>query len=127
MNMNSTKGINLIMDVNPMIRINSMIGMNPLIGMNPMMIMNNMQNDTIEDYNDWNLIFENKLYSKKIVKRISPDKTIQEAINIYKIKVGQENDEHDRFIYNGKILNYCLKISLSGLRNNAVITVVSFN
>jgi hypothetical protein len=58
--------------------------------------------------------------------RISPDSTVQNAINLYKLKTNTtERDDEIKFIYNGKQLNYALSLSASGLMNGSKITVIS--
>ena len=111
------------MGMNPM-GINPM-GINPM-GMNPMGInpMGMNKNVTIGDNEGWNLIFEDKKGNKRITVTISPDKTVQEAINIYKIKANLD-DNQAKFIFNGKSLCTTLTLSQSGLNNNNVITVVT--
>ena len=112
------------MGMNPMgMGMNPMgMGMNPM-GMNPMG-MNPTKSVTIGDKEGWNLIFEDKKGNKRINVTISPDKTVQEAINTYKIKANLE-DAQAKFIFNGKSLCTTLNISQSGLTNNGVITVVT--
>ena len=114
------------MGMNPMgMGMNPMgMGMNPIgMGMNPMG-MNPTKSVTIGDKEGWNLIFEDKKGNKRINVTISPDKTVQEAINTYKIKANLE-DAQAKFIFNGKSLCTTLTISQSGLTNNGVITVVT--
>ena len=122
MGMDPTMGMNP-MGMNPM-GMNPM-GMNPM-GMNPMGInpMGMNKNVTIGDNEGWNLIFEDKKGNKRITVTISPDKTVQEAINIYKIKANLD-DNQAKFIFNGKSLCTTLTLSQSGLNNNNVITVVT--
>ena len=80
---------------------------------------------SIGDNDGWNLIFEEKQGNKRTIIRISPDKTVQEAINLYKIKTNKKNNDIIKFIYNGKQLFPSLPISQSGLSNNNVITVIT--
>ena len=87
--------------------------------------MNNIGNANIGDNEGWNLIFEQKKEKKNIIVTISPDKTVKEAISIFKIKSGQPNEATFKFIFNGKQLAEDLKVSESGLANNSVITVIS--
>ena len=84
-----------------------------------MQMMMNMMNN-----NQWTLIFEEK-NEKRTDIRISPDKTIREAINLYKIKSNTTEDEREMmFIHNGKRLHYDLKINQTGLVDNSIIIVV---
>ena len=104
------------------------IQMNPMMmgdQMNPMMGMNSPQTVNIGDAAGWNLIFEEKKDKKRTVITISPDKTVNEAISLYKIKTGAKGNEDFKFIFNGKQLFYELKISQSGLTDNSVISVIS--
>ena len=132
MNMNPMM-MNMNMDPN-MMNMNPMMmnmNMNPMMmnmNMNPMMMnmnMNNIGNANIGDNEGWNLIFEQKKEKKNIIVTISPDKTVKEAISIFKIKSGQPNEATFKFIFNGKQLAMDLKVSESGLANNSVITVIS--
>ena len=103
--------------------------MNPMMmnGMMPMGEMNNNMNMNmnIGDNQGWNLLFEEKNGERTINVTISPDKTVREAINIYKIKANQDSEAQIKFIFNGKQLAYDLTLSQSGLQNNSKITVVS--
>ena len=140
MGMNPMMGGNgMGMGMNPMMGGNTMgMGMNPMMGgngmgmgMNPMMMnfamgMNNAGGYVnIGDEGGWNLIFEEKNGSKRINITISPDKTVQAAINMYKIKTNQVGNDQMKFIFNGKQLATSLTLSQSGLQNSSVITVVS--
>ena len=73
--------------------------------------------------NFWTLSFEGKSAPLKI--QISSDKTIEEAINHYRIKSGDMVST--RFTSGGKPLAQNLKLSESGLQNNAVIHVEASN
>ena len=111
--------------------------MNPMMmgQMNPAMMqmfmnMNagnqpNMPNINTGNPGDWNLIFEKKNGSQIINVQVSPDSTVQSAINMYKIKTNTPPDEEIKFIFNGKQLNYSLSLSASGLMNGSKITVIS--
>ncbi len=150
MNMNNMNNMNMNNNFNPMMMNNNPMMMNMMnnpmmmnMMNNPMMMMmmmnmmnggnmggnmGNVGNVNIESNNpnDWNIIFEKKNGAQIINIRISPDSTVQNAINIYKLKTNtQEKDDEIKFIYNGKNLNYGLKISESGLINGAKITVIS--
>ena len=63
--------------------------------------------------------------SQIINVQVSPDSTVQSAINMYKIKTNTPPDEEIKFIFNGKQLNYSLSLSASGLMNGSKITVIS--
>ena len=111
--------------------------MNPMMmaQMNPamfQMFMNmnagnqqNMPNINAGNPNDWNLIFEKKNGSQIINVQVSPDSTVQGAINMYRIKTNTPSEEEIKFIFNGKQLNYSLTLSASGLMNGSKITVIS--
>ena len=111
--------------------------MNPMMmaQMNPamfQMFMNmnagnqqNMPNINAGNPNDWNLIFEKKNGSQIINVQVSPDSTVQGAINMYRIKTNTPLEEEIKFIFNGKQLNYSLTLSASGLMNGSKITVIS--
>ena len=100
MNMNP-----MMMNMNP-----AMMNMNQMM-MNNMMGVNNMQNMNIGDYQGWNLIFQEKQGNKATVITISPDKTVHEAISLYKIKENINNKEMIKFIFNGKQLIPSLKLT----------------
>ena len=102
--------------------------MNPMMmggQINPMMGMNPTQTVNIGDTGGWNLIFEDKRDKKRTIVTISPDKKVNEAISLYKIKTGTKENEEFKFIFNGKQLFYELTISQSGLTDNSVISVIS--
>ena len=123
------------MDMNMM---NQMAGMNGMGGMNMnmmnqmagmggmnMMGMNMMNQDSvnIDDNKGWNLIFENQNDKQTYNIRISENKTVQEAINLYKIKSGRNGKM--KFIFNNKELCPDFKICASGLNNLSRILVIS--
>ena len=135
MNMNNPMMMNN-MNMNPMMMNN--MNMNPMMmnnmNMNPMMMnqmmmmfqnMNNGNNANNANNNNtlWNLVFEKKNGEQSVNLSISPNSTVQEAINLYRIRTNQVNDEI-KFIFNGKQLDYSLSISQSGLNNGAKITVI---
>ena len=106
--------------------------MNP--GMVPQMPINNgfvigpMQtpmvgNMSFEDLNGWNLIFENQTTKTSISIRISEQKFVKEAINMYRIKSGTK--ENHRYIFGGKELYPDMIICQSGLKNFSRILVIS--
>ena len=85
-----------------------------------------MPNMNQNNPNDWNLIFEKKNGNQIVNIYVSPDNTVQTAINLYKIKTNTtEKDDEIKFIFNGKQLNYSLTLSQSGLMNGSKITVIS--
>ena len=58
--------------------------------------------------------------------RVSPNETVQHAINMYKLKTNTtEKDDEIKFIFNGKQLNYSLTLAASGLSDASKITVIS--
>ena len=122
----------------------SMMGMmnNPMMAnmnnmpMDPSMMMNNQMmgnmpgiqglggmNMDIGDINGWNLIFENQKDGQSYNIRISQYKTVQEAINLFKIKSNQSGKM--KFIFNNKELFPQMKICQSGLENLSRITVIT--
>ena len=136
--MNNQMMMNFLMQMqmNPQM----MAMMNPQMSMmnNPQMMqmmMNNPQimammnnpagggNISIDDNQGWNLVFEKKSGGPTINLTISPEKTVTEAINAYKIKSMQDGEM--KFIFNGKELPYSLKICQSGLNNGSKILVIS--
>ena len=85
-------------------------------------VMNNILDN--EDKDGWELTFkyDDGKDKKEEVIHISCDKTVQEAINKYKLIVA--NTEDMKFEYPpNKELNRTLKISQSGLSNKSVILV----
>ena len=81
--------------------------------------MNNVESN----YNDrLNILFENQSTLEKINLFISSEKTVQEAINLYRIK--SMDSKYKLFLYNGKKLDTKLTISESGIQNGSVISVV---
>ena len=118
MNINNNM-LNMTMGMN-----NNMMGMQ---GMNMIMPMNGMMNFgmqtiNLDDPEGWTLLFEN---NKKITNiKISEQKLVKEAINMYKVKTGYT--KHCKFIFNSMELFPELKICQSGLMNNSKIIVISF-
>ena len=120
--------MNPVMDpmMNPMMMNGGMNNMMPMGGLgNNMNMMNMNMNMNIGDNEGWNLLFEEKNGNRTINITISPDKTVREAINLYKIKANQDANTEMKFIFNGKQLANDLSLSQSGLQNNSKITVVS--
>ena len=110
------------------------MGMNNMMnlqGMNLPMPMNAMNNNIVnfnlpnENFEKWNLCFENKLYGKTINVKISPEKFVKEAIDIYLQKTGITDQL--KYIFNGEDLIPELKINQSGLMNLSTITVIHLN
>ena len=69
---------------------------------NQMMMMNNPMgggNIIIDDNQGWNLVFEKKSGGQTINLTISPEKTVKEAVNAYKLKSMEEGQM--KFIFNG--------------------------
>ena len=136
-NMNNPMMMNNMNNMNPMM-MNNMNNMNPMMmnNMNPMMmnqmmmLLQNMNNNNggnnNNNNNSWNLIFEKKAGDQTVNISVSPDSTVLEAINLYKLKVGQI-DQEMKFIFNGKQLDHSLKVSEAGLNNLARITVITTN
>ena len=96
--------------------------MNPFM-MNQMMTMFQNKNNQNNNETLWNLVFEKKNGEQAVNLNISPDETVQAAINQYKIKTNQTKEDI-KFIFNGKQLDYSLTISQSGLNNGSKITVI---
>ena len=67
-----------------------------------------------------NILF--KKNNKLINIEINPEKTVQEAIDLYKSKTGQKGDI--KLIFNCNYLNKSQKISQSGLYNNCIINII---
>ena len=148
-NMNGMNGMNPAMMNNPMMMqmmmnqmmMNNPMMMNQMMMNNPMMMqmmLNMMQNNNqsagnvgnmnidSNNPNDWNLIFEKKNGTQVVNIRVSPNETVQHAINMYRFKTNtQEKDDEIKFIFNGKQLNYSLTLAASGLSNASKITVIS--
>ena len=106
------------MNMNMMNQMAGMGGMN-MMGMNMM----NQDSVNIDDNKGWNLIFENQNDKQTYNIRISENKTVQEAINLYKIKSGRNGKM--KFIFNNKELCPDFKICASGLNNLSRILVIS--
>ena len=124
MNMMGMGGMNNMMGMGGM---NNMMGMGGMNNMNMMgmggMDMMNQDSVKIDDNKGWNLIFENQNDKQTYNIRISENKTVQEAINMYKIKSGRQGKM--KFIFNNKELCADFKICQSGLNNLSRILVIS--
>ena len=134
MNFNQNQMNPMMMNnMNPMMMNQMMNNMNPMMmnqmNMNPMMLMmfqnmNNNNNNNNNNQEVWNLFFKTKNGTEQAVMIVvSPDVTVKEAINLYRIKTNQLNDAIN-FIFNGKQLDLNLKLSQSGLNNASTITVI---
>ena len=145
--MNNMNNMNLMNQMNMMNNMNNMNNMNMMnmmnngmmnpmnnIMMNNMMnvmpMMNNavpMANQMPQSGNLWNLLFQRKISRTNTQQTINilidPDKLFIEAVNMFKIKAG--SDEDFKYIFNGKDVIKNIKISQTGLMNNSTITVIS--
>ena len=80
-----------------------------------------MQQNQLQGAENWNLTFERKENNDRIEIQISTDKLLKEAFIRYRIK--SQITTGIKFTLGGKPLNENLKISKSGLHNNATIIV----
>ena len=80
-----------------------------------------MQQNQLQGAENWNLTFERKENNERIEIQISTDKLLEEAFYRYRIK--SLITTGIKFSFGGKPLNENLKISKSGLHNNATIIV----
>ena len=71
----------------------------------------------------WNLLFDVHNYGRVINIKIDPDKTCKEAIDMFKLKIGF--DDNFRFIFNNKILIPEMKINQSELKDFSKILVIT--
>ena len=83
------------------------------------------QQQNNENVQFWTLIFENKENGSRLNIQITDDKIVDEAINNYRKKTLDMSLLS--FKFNGKPLNSFLRLSQSGLHNNAIITVEKIN
>ena len=123
-------GMNPGMGMGGMYPFVGMGGMNPLMGMGGVGFVGIVPtqfpggtNIVIEDQQGWNLIFENQNDKKSYSIRISEQKTVQEAINLYLLKSGRS--PNCKFIFNNKPLYPEMIICQSGLKNLSKILVIS--
>ena len=132
MNMNNPMMMNYLMQMQMNPQMMAMMMNNPqfvammnnmMMANNQMMINNPIGNMSVDDNQGWNLVFEKKSGGATINLTISPEKTVTEAINAYKLK--SMEDGQMKFIFNGKELPYSLKICQSGLNNGSKILVIS--
>ena len=123
MNVGMNPGMNIGM--NPGMNFGMNFGMNPgmNIGINPGIMPGNngTQVTNIDDKKGWNLIFQSTKNTVTIT--ISEQKLVKEAISMYKLKTG--TDEQCKFVFNNKELYPEMKICQSGLTNLSKITVIS--
>ena len=129
MMMNNMNNPMMMNNMNNPMMMNNMQNIDPAMMNQMMMLFQNMINNINinnqnNNGNNWNLIFEKKAGDQSINISISPDSTVLEAINLYKLKTGQISGDM-KFIFNGKQLDYSLKICQSGLNNLSRITVIS--
>ena len=105
------------------------------MGFNPMFSGNNMffppfpfipQNTNInpgqqtnQNSENWNLIFKRKQDGQSLTIQIANNKTLDEAVNHYRIKSGDMSS--NKFTSNNKPLNLGLILNQSGLANNSQI------
>ena len=127
--MNAMGGMNNINMMNAMGGMNNLNMMNPMGGMNMMNQMNgmNMMNTdsvNLEDNKGWNLIFENQNDRQTVNIKISENKLVKEAINLYKLK-SNRTKEKLKFVFNNKELFQDMRICQSGLNNMSKILVIS--
>ena len=78
---------------------------------------------SIDNKEEWNLIFENEDDKQSISIRIDTQKLVQEAVSLYMIK--SERMDKCKFIFNNKELFPGIKICQSGLTNFSKIIVKS--
>ena len=127
-NMSNQMMMNYLMQMQMNPQMMAMMMNNPqfMAMMNNQMMINNIAgggNISIDDNQGWNLVFEKKSGGPTVNLTISPEKTVTEAINAYKLKSMEEGQM--KFIFNGKELPYSLKICQSGLNNGSKILVIS--
>ena len=144
---NPMNGNNMgMMDPNMMnmMNMNNMNMMPNMLGMNGNMMMNqNMMNmgmpmgnmaamgnmagmgnlPGMDDAQGWNLIFENQNDLSNIIVTISEQKTIKEAISMYRVKANRTDE--CKFLFNSKQLYPEMRICESGLKDKSKILVVS--
>ena len=92
---------------------------NMMMNNNILKMMNIMMNNQSVELN---LIFEERNQKQTSIS-ILPEKTIKEAIDLYKIKSGN-NSQNFIYIHNGQKLNPGLKINQSDLVNGSYIYVI---
>ena len=118
-NMMMTPGMNMGM-MNPGMMNMGMNNMNMMnMGQNNMGMMNLSQNNKIEDDEGWTITYVNNETETPI--KISPDKTILEAGNIYKLKANLKGEM--KYKYGDKYLDCSLQLCQSGVVDNSKIIV----
>ena len=150
-NMNNMNNMNNMMMLNNMNNNINMNNMNNMMMMNNMAMMNNAMNPMnnimannmmINNINNtmpingqmmpqsgnlWNLLFQRKISRTNAQQNINilidPDKLFIEAVSMFKLRIGSNEDF--KFIFNGKDVIKDIKISQTGLQNNSIITVIS--
>jgi len=129
---NEIQKIGMNIDMKNGMQINMNMNMQPnninFMPMNPMMeIMNNNYKQNMEGNNNHldkiSLFFERDDTKEKTSIGISMKKTVEEAINLYRIKSG-DKEEKRLFFYNGQRLNPNKTIFESGLIDGSNILVV---
>ena len=117
-----------MMGMNPMMNMGmnqNMMGMNPnMMGMNPMMNMNNAienMNKGLEDTNGWKITFIKD--GKEETMKFSKDIIVNEALNKYKIKIGEAGNLKLKFAENKKPVSLSLKICQSGIMDGSKLLV----
>ena len=106
--------------------MNNVIMNNNLI-QQQLMLQNQAMMQNMFNNNFWSLSFLCSNFKRNISISISinPDELFKEAINMFKMKIG--SNENFIFIYNAKRINPELKICQTGLQNYSKITVISNN
>ena len=117
MNMGNMGNMNMMNMMN-MMNLPNMAGV-PMVALPT---MNTMM--SIEDNQGWNLLFEDQRNRKIVNIRISEQKTVNEAISAFKLKINDFNNKF-KFVFNNKELFPDMKICQSGLTNGAKILVIS--
>jgi hypothetical protein len=135
MNMMNMNNMNMMpnmfgMNGNMMMNQNMMnMGMPNMMGMpmGNMAAMGNMAGmgnlPGMDDSQGWNLIFENQNDLSNIIVTISEQKTIKEAISMYRLKANRTDE--CKFLFNSKQLYPEMRICESGLKDKSKILVVS--
>ena len=115
---------NMMMNQNMMnMGMPNMMGM-PMGNMAAMGNMSGMGNlPGMDDAQGWNLIFENQNDLSNIIVTISEQKTIKEAISMYRVKANRTDE--CKFLFNSKQLYPEMRICESGLKDKSKILVVS--
>ena len=88
-----------------------------------MMMQKQMMNIPLDDEKDWNLIFEDSRTKEIVNIRISEQRLVKEAISLYRLKSGK-NDDNLKFIFHNRELYPEMKICQTGLSNFSKIIVI---